>query len=119
MFITNFVNKIAENLSGLTAAGSALSTAIIGWVMFWRSTARLIPTEWKNPVLGGIFKMLHTVCTILGLDLPDIAKIDWHRRRIITKGELVATQVVNAAVIPSAVVENPSPPAAPTTKEST
>jgi len=116
MIITDFVNKIAENLSGLTAAGTALSTAIIGWVMFWRSTARLIPTEWKNYYVDAFFKSLYTMCKILGFDFPDIARIDWKHMRIITRAELTATQVVAAAVIPEVVQENPQPPAADLTE---
>ena len=109
--ITDFVNKIAEGLQGLTVAGTALSTAIIGCVMFWRSTAKLIPTEWKNPVIDRIFKTIHLIARCLGADFPDIAYIDWRHFRVVTRAELMATKVVNAAVIPQAVIVNPPPPA--------
>ena len=113
MLITDYVNSVSTGLSGLTVAGTALSTAIIGWIMFWRSTAKLIPTEFANPYLAVIFRALNLVCKILGLDIPDIAKFDWHNMRIVTKSEVVATKIVNAVVIPASVVENPPPPAAP------
>ncbi len=113
MVITEYVNNAAVGLTGFTAAGAALSTAIIGWVMFWTRMAKLIPTEWKNPFLGHMFKILNLICRILGFDWPDIAKIQWWPFRIITRAELTATQVVAAAVIPAAIETNPQPPAVP------
>lgn len=114
MLITDTVNGVAGNITGFTTAGSALSTAIIGWVMFWRSTARLIPTEWKNKYVARFFKILNIICKCLGFDFPDIAQIDWKHWRIVTRTELTATKVVQAAVEPESVKADPPPPAAPT-----
>lgn len=111
--ITNFINGIATGLTGLTVAGTALSTAIIGWIMFWGRMAKLVPTEFSNPYLAVAFRTINIFCRIMALDIPDIAKIDWKHMRIVTKSEVIATQIVNAAVIPSAVIDNPAPPAAP------
>lgn len=111
MIVTDFVNDISKNIDGLTEAGTALSTSIIGWVMFWRATAKLIPTEWKNPFMRWVFGALNLIAKCLGLDFPDIAKVDWKHFRIVTKQEVMATKVVNAAVVAEAVIENPPPPA--------
>jgi len=114
MIITETVNSVADSLTGFTAAGAALSTAIIGWVLFWTRMAKLIPTEWPNPVLRTIFRVLNLTCRIFGLDWPNIAQVQFKPFRVVTHAELTATKVVNAAVVPEAVIDNPPPPAAPT-----
>ena len=113
MILTEWVNHLAVGLTGLTEAGTALSVAIVGWVMFWTRTAKLIPTEWSNPYIASFFQSLNLVCRILGLDFPDIAQIDWKHFRIVTKSELTASKIVEAKVVPEAVIDNPPPPAAP------
>jgi len=111
MLIIDWINNAAEAITGVTVAGTALSTSIIAWIVFWTRMAKLIPTEWNNPFLAIIFRTLNLLCRILGFDWPDIAKIDWKNMRVITKQELTANQVVAAAVVPEAIVENPQPPA--------
>lgn len=113
MIITDWVNTAAAGLTGFTAAGAALSVAIIGWMTFWRTTARLIPSNLSIPVLGPICRVLNMVCRILGIDVANIADIKrngW-KFTIITKEQYTANKVVAAAVVPEAIVENPQPPA--------
>lgn len=111
MMITDLVNGIAEGLTGFVTAGAALSASIALWLAFWTRTAKLIPTEFKNPYLRTIFTVMNLFCRCLGLDVSDIAKIQLRPFRIVTRQELMASQVVNAAVVPEAVKENPPAPA--------
>lgn len=111
MIITEWVNNIATGLTGLTVAGTALSTAIIGWLVFWNKMAKLVPTEVENPYLKKFFRLANLFCRVLALDIPDIAFIDWKNMRIVTKAEFIASQIVSEAVKPAAAVVNPAPPA--------
>lgn len=113
MFITHFINHIANGVSGFTDAGTALMAAGAAWVLFWTRLAKLIPTQMQNPYLQTACQILNLFCRIMGADWADIAKIQWKPFRIITKQELLASQVVNASVVTEAKVEDPAPPAAP------